>query len=470
MVIRLAAIDAIRRVPCHLNGRSSVLSLYLDTKQNTELRIGAYLAAMQCPSAQLLEEVKQALTHENINQVGSFVWTHLTNLQESSSPSKQAVRQLLANEFLRNKFNTDARKFSRYLEASSYWQDLNVGGTVESNIIFSSQSYLPRSATLNLTLDLFGESINLIELGARLEGFESLVESFFGPSGFFPDDSIQKVLENLRGKRAAPVDQQSLNHLSTVFDVKGQMADQPQGDLYLRIFGNELHTHSFKGLDQLTGKPFPSPLAMLLQAAGQKDVDFIKSVSIMDVSYVLPTAVGLPLTLTVNATATVAFKMGGTFQTASLSDIKVIGHVKPSGTIEINGLMAIDASTFMRSGVHVQNIMHTSTGLSGKMIIQGNRLVSVQMDAPEETTNTFSFDSRLFLLQENGPTAVQPDQKHRISMKSCSPTWFSQTFGAELCGELDFYSRTPNRPRGPFTGPKHAALFLRKVIRHIIQF
>lgn len=103
MVIRLAAIDAIRRVPCHLNGRSSVLSLYLDTKQNTELRIGAYLAAMQCPSAQLLEEVKQALTHENINQVGSFVWTHPTNLQESSRPSKQAVRQLLANEFLRNK-------------------------------------------------------------------------------------------------------------------------------------------------------------------------------------------------------------------------------------------------------------------------------------------------------------------------------------------------------------------------------
>jgi hypothetical protein len=275
------------------------------------------------------------------------------------------------------------------LDASSYWQDLNVGGTVESNTIFSSQSYLPRSATLNLTLDLFGESVNLIELGARLEGFESLV---------VPDDSIQKVLENLRGKRAAPMDQQSLNQLSTVFDVKGQMANQPQGDLYLRIFGNELHTHRFKGLDQLTGKPFQSPLAMVLQAAGQKDVDFI-IVSIMDFSYVLPTAIDLPLTLTVNTTATVAFKMGGTFQTASFSDIKVIGHVKPSGIIDIYGLMAIDASTFTRSGVHVQNMMHTSMGLSGKIIIQGNRLVSVQMDAPEEATNTFIFDSRLFLLQ-----------------------------------------------------------------------
>lgn len=466
MVIRLAAIDAIRRVPCHLDGRSSVLSFYLDTRQNSELRIGAYLAAMQCPSAQLLEEVKQALTGEKINQVGSFVWTHLTNLQETTSPSKQAVRQLLANEFLRNKFNTDARKFSRNLEASSYWPDLNVGATVESNVVFSSQSYLPRSATLNLTLDLFGESLNLFELGARLEGFESLVESFFGPSGFFPDDSIQKVLETLRGKRAAPLDQQSLNQLSTVFDVKGQMADQPQGDMYLRVFGNELHTHRFKGLDQLTGKAFPSPLAMLLSAAGQKDVDFSKSLSVLDVSYVLPTAVGLPLTLTANATATVAFKIGGTFQTASLSDVKVTGHVKPSGTIEINGLMAVDAWTFMRSGVHVQNVMHTSTGLSGKVIIQGNRLVSVQMDAPQEATNTFSFDSRLFLLQEDGLKAVQPDQRPRINMKSCSPTWFSRTFGAELCGELDLYPRTRDGPRGPLTGPAHAALFLRKTDKH----
>lgn len=466
MVIRLAAIDALRRVPCELDGRSSLLSFYLDTKQDSELRISAYLAVMQCPSPQWLEEIKQALMNEPVNQVGSFVWTHLTNLQETTSPSKQAVRQLLATEFLRNKFNTDARKFSRNLEASNYWQDVNVGGTVESNIIFSSQSYLPRSATLNLTLDLFGESVNLMEMGARLEGFESLVESFFGPGGFFPDDTIQTVLKTLRGKRAAPVDQQSLNQLSTVFDVKGQMADQPQGDLYLRVFGNELHTHRFKGLDQLKSNPLQSPLSMLLQAAGQKDVDFSKSVSIMDVSYVLPTIVGLPLSLKVNATATVAFKMGGTFQTSSLTDMKIIGHVKPSGTVEVNGLMSVDASIFGRSGVHVQNVVHTSTGLSGKMIIQGSRLVSVQMDAPEEATNTFSFDSRLFLLQQNGPKSIRPEQTPQVNIKSCSPAWVGKTFGAELCAELNFYPKTEEGPRGPFTGPAHVALFLRKTDKH----
>jgi hypothetical protein len=35
---------------------------------------------------------------------------------------------------------------------------------LDSNLIFSQKSYLPRSAMLNLTLDLFGESINVFEV------------------------------------------------------------------------------------------------------------------------------------------------------------------------------------------------------------------------------------------------------------------------------------------------------------------
>ena len=111
-----------------------------------------------------------------------------------------------------------------------------------------------------------------------------------------------------------------------------------------------------------------------------------------------------------------------------------------SNPAEINGLMTVDAWTCGRSGVYVQNAIHTSTGLSGKMIVQGSKLVSVQLDAPEEATNTFSFDSRLFLIQEDGPKAVQPDQQ-KFSKKSCSPTWLSRAFGAELCAELDFYNQ-----------------------------
>lgn len=38
------------------------------------------------------------------------------------------------------------------------------GANYESNIIFSPSSYVPKSAMLNLTVDLFGESINMFEV------------------------------------------------------------------------------------------------------------------------------------------------------------------------------------------------------------------------------------------------------------------------------------------------------------------
>ena len=231
----MAAIEALRRVPCQLDDRSSLLALYRDSSRDSELRIAAYLGAILCPTQRLIQVVKEALDSEPVNQVGSFVWTHLTNLQESSSPAKQALRRLLASDQLRNKFQTDARKFSRNFEASTFWPETNIGGSAESNVIFSSRSYLPRSASLNLTIDLFGQSVNLLDLGARFEGFEPFVESLFGPDGLYPDETLQKAMKSMRSERSS--DQSSLNQLMTVFDAKSQIPQQPRADVYIRIFG-----------------------------------------------------------------------------------------------------------------------------------------------------------------------------------------------------------------------------------------
>ena len=341
----------------------------------------------------------------SLSTVGSFVWTHLTNLQETSSPSKQAIRQMLSSELLRNKFNTDVRKFSRNIEASTFWDELNVGGSVESNIIFSTKSYLPRSGMVNLTLDLFGESVNLFELGARVEGFESLVESFFGPDGVLPDETVGKMLQSLRGKRA--IEEKSLNQLSATFDAIKQLPDQPQGDIYLRIFGNELHTHSFKGLH---GKEKESALKMLLRAAQEKEIDFTKTLSFLNARYIISTHIGLPLSLAVNGTATVQLQMGSTFQIRSMTDLDIRGHIKPSGTIQINGAMSIDA-TVLQSGIQVQNTMHTSTGIDGKVVIRGRQLASVQINAPEQTTNLFSYDTNVFLIHKKQHQPIQPNKQ-----------------------------------------------------------
>lgn len=39
------------------------------------------------------------------------------------------------------------------------------GGNMDANVVFSQQSYIPRSANFNFTTDLFGHSLNLLEVG-----------------------------------------------------------------------------------------------------------------------------------------------------------------------------------------------------------------------------------------------------------------------------------------------------------------
>lgn len=50
--------------------------------------------------------------------------------------------------------NVNSNCTNRYIAGANY----------ESNVIFSPDSYIPRSGMVNLTVDILGESINLLEV------------------------------------------------------------------------------------------------------------------------------------------------------------------------------------------------------------------------------------------------------------------------------------------------------------------
>ena len=167
---------------------TEVRELLANNLEDSELRIHAYLTLMQCPHTESLDYVQQVLASEEVNQVGSFIWTHLTNLMETANPHKQDVRNILDSATLQKKFDMDKRKFSRNVEWSAFSQLLNAGGMAESNLIWSENSFVPRSASLNLTVDVFGESVNLLEIGARVQGLEKTLEKIFAEQ----DNSVER--------------------------------------------------------------------------------------------------------------------------------------------------------------------------------------------------------------------------------------------------------------------------------------
>lgn len=192
--IRLETIAIHRRLDCK-SSQEYFLGHYRNMTMNTEIRIASYLQMMRCPDYQSIQEIKKVLQEEEVNQVGSYVWSHLTNLAKASSPIWVEAQGLLIDGDLGSKFHMDVRKFSRNYEHSLFFDEYNFGVNADSNVIFSTDSYLPRTLNFNFTVDLFGESVNLLELSTRIEGFEHFVESLFGPKGDYNREWFQKKMD-----------------------------------------------------------------------------------------------------------------------------------------------------------------------------------------------------------------------------------------------------------------------------------
>ena len=220
---------------------------------------------------------------------------------QSLSPYKKAMKALIGSEFLQNKWNTDVRKFSRYFESSYYSDHLKIGGTVDGQLIFSQESYIPRSAMVNLTANVFGESLNLMEIGARGEQFEDLVEDLFGPDGYFREDSFKKLLQGLRQKRHADV----ISDFQSTFN-NDNFDPTPKGNMYMKMFGRDLYYSSFNGLNDLMSKVtsfWPMSFFGHTIFDDNKEVTYKRSSIFLDGKIEVPTLAGLPLNLAVNGTS-----------------------------------------------------------------------------------------------------------------------------------------------------------------------
>lgn len=147
-----------------MQGRETLLSVLEDKNEETEIRIAAYQGVMRCADSPALLRIQQVLTDEEYNQVGSYINSHLENLRKSSSPGKKQQRRLAEKVTLERSFPSDLRKYSRNLANSAFCPINNVGWDVDANLIYATKSFIPRSASMNLTLDLFGQSVNLFEV------------------------------------------------------------------------------------------------------------------------------------------------------------------------------------------------------------------------------------------------------------------------------------------------------------------
>ncbi|XP_058818906.1 uncharacterized protein LOC131681859 [Topomyia yanbarensis] len=507
--IRLQAVYAFRRHDC-ARTKDYFLKLYSDFENDVEIRVAAYQQAMRCPDYLSVKLIKHVLKIEEVNQVGSYVWSHLTNLARSASPVRVEAQGLLADNDLGKKFRMDIRKFSRNYEQTLFFDEYNFGVTTDANVIFSADSYLPRTGSLNLTADLFGESINFLELNARAEGFEYLVESIFGPTGplntkkvkeyasavtsLFSSESEEEdqvgydPISQFRVKRysnssivherlprikrqevrsPAVISRDIHEQIDTMgYKMKSDFKD-PHASLGIKIFGNDLKYYTIEGFaETLMAAEKINPLNMLKTLLSGKEVSYTRSGVFLDTSYDVPLSTGLPLALSVIGASSVDLRMSGSFKAVDFWEstrfVDVEGKIKPSISADITATMKTDF-IHAATGVKVKSNLYSSSALEAKGKIRGDRLVSLQFSLPQDHNEIFSVRSEMLVFDDSREIR-QKGIESRYTNSTCTWPVVDRAIGLKLCADysLPDVSNNDQVPSLILSGPVHMDISLQK--------
>ncbi|XP_028158784.1 uncharacterized protein LOC114351683 isoform X6 [Ostrinia furnacalis] len=466
--IRLTAVDAFRRTPCS-ETREYFLEMFREDYVNIEVRIASYLQVMKCPTLSTVRKIFHALQHESVNQAATFVWSHLSNQQHSSLPSRVEIQGLLSGHTMPQlEDSPDFRMFSRNYEQSVFFDQYNAGGNYEANVVFSPDSYIPRSIGLNLTIDMFGESINILEVKGRAEGFERYFEHYFGSKGPLSKERVAEQIEKLRFYRSTDESDELRGKIDDL-NYKNEALKHrfPMAELGVKVFGNEISFWSAEGDDEIMKSlQRLNPQLRILEILSGKEISYEKASLFLDTTFSVPTGAGLPLNLNLMGTSYINAKMSGTMEDKydESGSLDFEGKIQPSVAVNIAATMGVVAGGLASSGVRVNARLYTATDVEARLTLRGLSLVRLHLSLPTDKQEIFAAKSELIILHGDQELQQQGLNQNRIERNTCSWSTFDNAIGIKVCASYQFPNMTNlhNAPYFLMSGPAKYILSLEK--------
>ncbi|KAJ0171016.1 hypothetical protein K1T71_013215 [Dendrolimus kikuchii] len=495
--VKVAALEAFHADPCSDKIHKLAMETMKNKQLDSEIRIKAYLAVIQCPCAHSASEIKKLLESEPVHQVGNFISSSLRHIRASSSPDKALARQHYGQIRTPNKFNVDDRKYSFYREMSFNVDALGLGGSVEETVIYSQDSFLPRSVDFNLTTEIFGQNFNVLEFGGRQGNLDRVIEHFMGPKGVFKTTKPQKLYDDLykqfmetkkkveegisRRRRSVKADIDNFD--KTLRAESAPYNNELDLDVYVKLFGTEA---VFLSLGDDTGIDFNKFLDLLLKsctgginALKHFQQDIRTHILFLDAELSYPTSTGLPLRLDLIGSATARLDVATNLDIRQIirspQNAKVDIKFVPSSAVEITGQFLVDADA-VATGLKVVTNVHSSTGVHViAKVLENGKGFDLQIGLPVDKQEIITASNNLvYFTAEKGqkekeiPLKVDGDRKE---FSGCFDQ-LSGVLGLTLCAEVKapFSVSGPDASasiskylaRYPLSGPMSVKLVLEK--------
>ena len=184
----------------------------------------------------------------------------------------------------------------------------------------------------------------------------------------------------------------------------GSSSTNPNGNIYLRSFGQDVFYTAFDSLNDLAGQ-FTSlwPFSLANSLSSRQNIEYDHSSIFLDGKIVIPTIAGLPLSLAVNGSSILKvqtdnhFDFGNLFQTGDASlQIKIY----PTASLQISGEMSVDA-VLTKTALKSLSTLHTSTFIDGQVQVEKGQLVKAEINVPREKMEILEVAINYYTLKDN---------------------------------------------------------------------
>ncbi|VDN05069.1 unnamed protein product [Thelazia callipaeda] len=441
-IIRLAAIDALRRKPCSDRRNAEIITLFFNQKENVRIRIQAFRQLMECPNIEILENIEKALLNETVNQVKSYVWSYLKAKQESSNPGFHNLQRILKRLHLSERYNLNPYRFSRYSEIGYYNQSTNYGGHVDMSVIFEPDRYIPCEINFNFTLHSAGISMNIFEIGVQSEGLEKANEELFGPDGYFtnPNGHVfrEKKFQSLYPR---------LNHLKQLYAYKHQSSDnQIKAALHIRMFGDDLHYYSIERDDFMNVIKDNIELDKVLSRMAQETVKKISRHTLMfELWRTFPILSGLSFQISGNMSLVTKFDSKLKLNLIDLlhqkSNAESFLDLRPSLSLSREARLVLRAG-HVTSGTLISSNLYAATSIIRSMKMTGGQIFSLKIDTPHHDILIAKIHTDVIRIENNRyhPSLIsirKPKERGMNWMHRCTGETVAKFLGIKACIQKD---------------------------------
>jgi len=460
--VRVAAIEALP-TRCSMKWKNVLIKVMSDRDEDSEIRIKSYLSLVSCPCSHAASAVKDMLDKETVNQVGSFIQSHLRNLRASADPSKAEAKRQFGLIKPRTRFPEDFRKFSFNNELSYNVGGIGIGSSMESNVIYSQNSFLPRSVNLNVSSEIFGRTFRFFELNTRTENLDRLIEHYFGPKGRFTQHEVDELVDKgmdtvegitgyikqkvnkLRGKRE--VKQGELDKFAKGVKLRNNEVDQQLDvDLSIKMFGVEMAYLTHDGNpahltpEYIIDKIFDK-VEMGFNKAKKIDYNVNNHMQLLDVELAYPTNLGMTLSFNVISSSVVNMKLHSKLDIPAIiknpDNAEIFIGFNPSASIGIAGSMVVKGFD-VESGMKVIGTMYTDTSVDLTVKLLNGQGIDVKVETPKKKEKIISLKSEILMSSgQKGDIYKAPKFSKGKVYKDCFEQ-FSALIGVTICGDIEF--------------------------------